>query len=494
MGKDYTYRAVFRRGDKLLMLTGGGILVMKAWPPAAWTRTSPGAPWVHCRPVAFDLNLGKHEQRLTYWRDGFDQRLLAACREAASQPKTSDLAKGPERVDAILARLLSSNFATLDAPPSLERLPRTQQARIHRILRLESEYAEAKAFFEQIPEEVRRAVAAFPERHYSLVALCARCPGGLDLLRSTPALAMMLANCWCFGRQVKRPLRSARTLLRKPQRDQLAWLGFRNPGKGVIRALRKVPVGCCSVQLLLYLRDALNNEQARARISHLPRLNRGVVLFVSDPNLLGHVSHAFLCELATLAREETRAHIGHDMRRWLTLFAPGNAAPDLHFNSVHDFQNEYANAFELLFMSDLSKLAFPEAPVPGAPGIIPIESPLDLVREGREQHHCIASYAETIARGGGYAYKIDLPGERATLFIEPESRDRKHWRLAECHGFANADVPTPLWLKLMEWIDTAQPPPSMKPEKVSNGQLLLPGLDDSPDAGNGLLLTEDCAA
>jgi len=308
----------------------------------------------------------------------------------------------------------------------------------------------------RVPAEVRDVVAPFPERHFSLVSFCARCPGALDLIHSTPALAMILANCWCFGKKVQRPLRSARMLLKKTQREQLAWLGFVQPGKSVVRILRKVPPTFCTVELLLYLRNALNYEEARKRMEHLERINRGVVLLLSDERLLQHVTDRFLSEVASCGQENRRAHVGYEMRRWLELTNPNRGVPDAQFNSIHDFQQNYAHALEADRLAEMSVLRFPKPPVPGTREITPIETPLELLEEGEAQHHCIASYAETIARGWGYAYRIAVFGERATLFIEPTHRNKRKWTIAECRGFANRKVPSNIMTILLDWLNAAQ--------------------------------------
>ena len=49
-------------------------------------------------------------------------------------------------------------------------------------------------FLKSIPEEVLAAVAPYSSRHWHLPNLIARCPGALDLVRATPALAFALAS------------------------------------------------------------------------------------------------------------------------------------------------------------------------------------------------------------------------------------------------------------------------------------------------------------
>lgn len=490
MRNEFQYDKAHLRDGKLYLLHGSGILVMKAWPPAAWRRDWGSPGWKHCRPDNFDLRMERAHARLNRTRALCDIDLLERYADFHQAVQTGvlltaypDRGAQPEPVAAIIERLARVRFAFPHGLPCLGRLPERYQGLVRQLLRQRAEVEAFRAFYEQIPGEVREAVAPFPERHYSLVSFCARCPGALDLLHSTPALALMLANCWCFGRKVKQPLRSARALLRKTQREQLAWLGLARPGKSAIRVLRKLPTALCTVELLLYLRDALNNEEACKRMAHLPRLNRGAVFFLSDPRLLSRVTHHFLAEVAQMSREEKRPHLGHDMRQWLDLFLPDDAAaPGLRFNSVHDFQQHYADVLTLQRFRGLDHLEFPPPPVPGTPEIVPITTPLGLLREGQEQHHCIASYAPTVARGRGYAYEIHMAGERATLFVEPDPRNRRRWFLAECHGFANAAVSAQLYGKILDWLEVAQSRDQFDASQDGAGQLILPGLVASRDA------------
>ena len=47
---------------------------------------------------------------------------------------------------------------------------------------------------------------------------------------------------------------------------------------------------------------------------------------------------------------------------------------------------------------------FPEPPVPGMAGVVPIESTRDLINEGRMQGNCVENYEDPIRRGEVYLY------------------------------------------------------------------------------------------
>ena len=126
----------------------------------------------------------------------------------------------------------------LDAPELL--LRECGGPRIH-------QYARA---FAAIPERQRRLAARFGGRAWHLHALFSRVPGSQELARRNPALAAALACSWLLRKPVKRPLRSARSLLRKPGpqicRAVSAWLGL-GGARSTVRILGKIPPEDCSV-------------------------------------------------------------------------------------------------------------------------------------------------------------------------------------------------------------------------------------------------------
>jgi len=63
---------------------------------------------------------------------------------------------------------------------------------------------------------------------------------------------------------------------------------------------------------------------------------------------------------------------------------------------------------------DISTLTFPPAPFPDSKTIQAITTVDELIEEGRVQDNCVASYAETVAKGDSYIYRVMKP-QRGTL-------------------------------------------------------------------------------
>ena len=99
--------------------------------------------------------------------------------------------------------------------------------------------------------------------------------------------------------------------------------------------------------------------------------------------------------------------------------------------------------------------AFPQAPVKGTPDIQPVACPEELLDDARFQHQSVGVFAERIAKGGFFLYRILKPG-RATIWI---SRVGGAWGVHEIGSEKNASV-LPSVRKAVEiWLSENQEKP-----------------------------------
>jgi hypothetical protein len=154
-----------------------------------------------------------------------------------------------------------------------------------------------RQFMAPAPPEVQVEIGRFRSRHWHMTALFARCPGALDLVRSTPALAFALASNWVFrATPPSQPMRSARRLVRLPQTEVCGWLGL-PARRATVNALRKLRVAEISVVTLLNLRDALRDEEGARLLRHLPVLCEQSVAIARRPDARRHFSPRLLAEI-----------------------------------------------------------------------------------------------------------------------------------------------------------------------------------------------------
>jgi len=77
---------------------------------------------------------------------------------------------------------------------------------------------------------------------------------------------------------------------------------------------------------------------------------------------------------------------------------------------------------------------YPPAPVPGNEYVKPLISWRELLREGDEMRHCVASHAERVSSGEIFIYRVELD-QRLTLSLRKSSDG---WVIKELKGFANS--------------------------------------------------------
>lgn len=313
-----------------------------------------------------------------------------------------------------------------------------------------------------IPEHVREVVARFPDRQWHILSFIARCgEAAMDLAVANPALAWAMASNWVFHRpRVQRPLRSARALLKagKKQRDILGWLGFPATEAGR-KTLRKVVHQTIDVSALLYLRQSMAVPEVTRVLGHVPRINRGVIRVVSDPELFTLVSPSLLEEIS-FSRDNDKqpkaAWLLQDSLNMARLLRVGQGRLP-HVKSLvrlAEFHDSLVEDVGHARLQDI-EIAFPPPPVKGTDTIIPLTTARDLVSEGREQRNCVASYIDRVAiQRRIYIYRTIPPLDRCTLSIMKRGN---RWTLCELKRTCNMPPTETTRHAVLRWLAESQP-------------------------------------
>jgi hypothetical protein len=264
-----------------------------------------------------------------------------------------------------------------------------------------------------------------------MLNLFARCPGSLDLSRSNPALAFVLASNWVFHKPaVQRPMRAARTWVGTKQRAILEWLGF--PGtESARKVLAKIRADALNIQMLIYLRTALANPVCAKLLSHLPCLNREAVMMACDRRLTPHVSPKLIEDVLVdqVNPDEIQENARRERKTVYDLFLDTIRMADIvdwekcpttfcslkRLRTVHD---------ELAPRMTLSRLRqrynipdrFADPPFCGTEHIVPLTTPEELCREGYLQKNCVGAHMSSVSAGHEYIYRVKQP-VRGTLAI-----------------------------------------------------------------------------
>lgn len=156
-----------------------------------------------------------------------------------------------------------------------------------------------------VPNELLELTKEVRSRQWHLLALFARCgEKAIELYKSTPALAWMLASSWAFKRQpVRNHFRSIRALFQsgKSQLQILKWLDYPS-SKQTIKLLRKVEMRDIDVTFFLHLKDIIINQVSFKTLRHIPRIDYSLLRLLV--NLPYDYSFGFLESYQQLQRKQ----------------------------------------------------------------------------------------------------------------------------------------------------------------------------------------------
>ena len=294
-----------------------------------------------------------------------------------------------------------------------------------------------------IPLEIRRELVRFCTRRWHVLNVLARCPGAGDLCHSNPALLFAVASNWVFHKPaVRQPLRAARSLVNQKQRHILDWLGF--PGTGTVRHIfGKIVPQSVSVEALLYLRNVLGDPFVLKSLAHLDRINAGVLRLASDLKLREYITPRLLEDVSRdESQDRSKPSVLTLLRDTLAMarlvewrHCPCQFSSYKRLSTVHDELARHLRPEDVNVKFTLPA-RFPDPPFMGTADIRPIMTPDDLFIEGYDMHHCVGMYADSVAQGAEYIYRVLRP-VRATLSIR---RHGRQWVSGQLFKASNQQV------------------------------------------------------
>ena len=293
----------------------------------------------------------------------------------------------------------------------------------------------------------------FSKRRWHVLNLLARCPGADDLGKSNPALLYALASNWVFHTPaVTQPIRAARRLVNRKQKHILEWLGF--PATETSRRIlgRIVPASL-SVESLLYLRGSLGDPYVTKTLSHLERINAGVLRLVTDMKYRHLLTPRLLEDIGRDTAQDGISppvfSILLDTLRMVNMAGAHHCPPQfVSLKRLNDVHNELARRLRPEVLAEKFDLParFPDPPYAGTDSIRPIMTPDELAIEGLEMKHCVAIHAPDVALGEEFIYRVIAP-VRATLSLRCSGG---HWRRSELFKARNEPVPPELGEQLYD--------------------------------------------
>lgn len=303
-----------------------------------------------------------------------------------------------------------------------------------------------------LPRPVAARAEKFQSRQWALLRLFHASEKTLELAALNPALCFALANHACFPGGPG-SFAEATGISGSRQREIAGRLGFPSTDAAA-RVLAKIAPESASVELLVPLREALRDGRVMKALSHLPKLNAGVLAIALDQELLAACSPALLAEVAACKPENYRASTADLLGDTLDMIRTANPQRGTpQFQSLARLR-EVHDEVSVRFLQSGSPTTrtgrLPRPPLMGTAEIEPIRTLEDLVEEGRLQNNCVATYAERVVRSAVFIYRVLRP-ERATLSIVrgPDG----DWQIGELERSSNRRV-SPATLRFVEsWLD-----------------------------------------
>jgi hypothetical protein len=511
------------RGEKLTYLKDGYVYVVRsgedprAWRKAVDEKGNGTGPWQHCRPdcdvflrmpsvfettrramiedwtKTRDREAGRREglaenafqpiwnrgrradpwnRTVGAWKETFPDWAVEDDYSLSKRMRTRDIlcrdyeedtGDDYDRDHSLVSPMVTTDYL-LDQHYQLRRL-----LRLNKISRWNSHF----------PPDALRFLEThnFSTRRWHLLNLWIRVPEGRELFDDLPQLAWLLASSWNIkNKPVRKPLRSLRSLVKKPRSAILKWLDLPG-GKGTVKLLRRISPSDFSPMIAYWLREALRDDQSRSWLQNMEGKIDGKMLY-----LLGRRQPITFPIALSIHRDETAGPgfaalpvslLYFHIRKMLRHMNREGEIRNLdryssreRLREWHDQLSRELNALPVRQNRTLSRAwekvgnTMPP-PLEPTDSMMPLGTPEALVEEGSFMSHCIATFSIDVARGEYYAYAIDYRGERATVGIY--SRQKK-WKLDELRGKHNGRVSHSLENYIKEWIheaSTGKPSPNI---------------------------------
>lgn len=314
-----------------------------------------------------------------------------------------------------------------------------------------------------LPKPVARAVEPFPGHHYCLLQLLRRDPGLTDLLDASPALAFGLAVKAASDR-ANQPAGICELdlllLSRLKQAELAEMLRFPN-SKSALKFLSRIDPRALQPSVIEQLAIRLEAAPELPRtLSHVTgMLHAGVVGLLLDAEILSRCQPSLLREVGGDRRQLYRADTATLLEDILIMEEVLGRREQASFRSmarVRQAHDTLAMPYSQIQASyPGGELRFPRPPLPGIPRCIePLCNPRDLQEEGAVQRHCVATYAQRVASGGWFIYRVLAP-DRATLSICRGADGR--WEIEQLNGKANAPVASRTHQIVRAWLERHDP-------------------------------------
>jgi hypothetical protein len=304
----------------------------------------------------------------------------------------------------------------------------------------------------------------------TMLRLYARWPEARDLLRANPVLLRFVA----FKHEVSPEERHCLPeMLRKSQRELLAWILGRPVRPAQVRFLKKLMLTSRDNQDLRVALACANREDFVASMEQWPKVPTHFLTLLLDEPVLAHLEwlrkevatartradmsrvlqqrYRLLWDTVRMLKSEHRADIDEtvDLRR---------CQSPASLQRLHDrlVAAQRVDWEKKLLESDNPRVrAFPEPPIPSDEHFQAITSGAELIEEGAAMQNCVVFRAGEAMRGISAIYRVQVAGQRGTLQISV-GRHGEPGSIEEFKLARNAEPSEAAWEAVRQWLAEGQ--------------------------------------
>jgi hypothetical protein len=325
-------------------------------------------------------------------------------------------------------------------------------------------------FSHVIPPEIRQALKSYHEFCYDILVAFCSVRYSIELHRSNPGIFYGLVRCdqfQDFDRTSRLALIRSAILWKQP--TIAAFLGFpQQAANSAVKVLRSIPPRDLRIWRLKWLRQILTDPELCRMLTSAPVVTGPRLDFlwrlkdVFNRDLLSRFLHSRRGKHAfgvtqTIARDmEGMAKIVDHPWPPQPKIRGINAMESLHADLMDACNRRLEKAVELPVHEDAPQ---------EIEEIQLLRSSAEVRAEGREMHHCVASYIPELLAGEPIVISRVLYPERATARL---AKIKDEWCLVELRGNRNAPVRPETWRFVQEWLRDSAPVPTCLPDELSD--------------------------
>ena len=312
-----------------------------------------------------------------------------------------------------------------------------------------------EAWRNTMPRALDSALDSWPSRHASIVRWAIDSEIVRDLLVSNPLLLWLLVDSGLFARASLGEINRKLSVKQRVLCSRLELTGTEQQ----VRILKRAASANLLIKSIRKLKKILRDREICKYLRHQPKITSSIIsLLECYPWMVMRPARSLIDDL----QDHETLRCFEDVVRMLFDLEPlYNCRTTAALWRLHDRVVAELNAddgFRLIRDESGRVLELPAQPLPGNEVIQPLKTQQQIVDEGREMKHCVASYVAPVIDGSYYLYRMEEP-ERLTIGVRiSRGPDGRYGQclLREVRGKCNR-YPSAASMRLIEnWFENSQ--------------------------------------